>query len=167
MRMIAAFVLSTMWVSAAWADDQKVDRPGQAPPEGFVALFNGKDLSGWRGLGQDTNPYEIAKWTAEEKASKQKAADEDLARHWRVENGEIVNDGSGVYLTTAKDYRDFELRVNWRMMAANGDSGVYLRGSPQVQIWDPNNQSVRSLGADKGSASLGTTSTANPGGSRW
>ena len=37
---------------------------------------------------------------------------------------------------TAKDYEDFEMYVDWKILA-HGDSGIYLRGSPQVQIWDP------------------------------
>jgi hypothetical protein len=37
---------------------------------------------------------------------------------------------------TAKDYGDFELLVDWKILP-KGDSGIYLRGTPQVQIWDP------------------------------
>ena len=29
------------------------------PPKGYRALFNGKDLTGWRGMGTD-NPYKLA-----------------------------------------------------------------------------------------------------------
>ena len=74
-----------------------------------------------------------------------------MAKHWRVDQakGEIVSDGHGVYLTTAKDYGDFEFYVDWLMVSHNGDSGVYLRGYPQVQIWDPDNPGVAGLGAER------------------
>lgn len=123
-----------------------------AEPSG-TPLFNGKDLSGWRGQGM-VNPLE---WQAMSDAARQAAqtkADEDLAQHWKAANGEIVNDGHGVYLTTAKDYGDFELELDWKMMAAGGDSGIYLRGYPQVQIWDPHNKNEKGNGADKGSGAL-------------
>ncbi len=55
--------------------------------------------------------------------------------HWKVVDGVLVFDGKGHSLCTAKDYGDFELLVDWKI-EAGGDSGLYLRGSPQVQIWD-------------------------------
>ncbi len=124
-----------------------------AAPKGFTALFDGDDLSGWHGLWGD-NPYEAAKWTPEKRARKQKEADEDIAKHWRVENGEIINDGHGVYLTTEKDYGDFELYVDWKLTVPNADSGIYLRGCPQVQIWDPDKPSSQTNGAFRGSGAL-------------
>ncbi|MGB7295992.1 MAG: DUF1080 domain-containing protein [Candidatus Aminicenantales bacterium] len=102
--------------------------------EGFVPLFNGKDLSGWKGLVKD--PPARAKMTPQELGKEQKAADEDMQRHWRVIDGTLVFDGGGHSLCTAKDYADFELFVDWKI-EPGGDSGIYLRGSPQVQIWDP------------------------------
>ncbi|MBE3070380.1 MAG: DUF1080 domain-containing protein [Planctomycetes bacterium] len=110
------------------------DRPANTPPDGFTALFNGKDLAGWKGLVGD--PKSRAAMKPEELAEAQKKADADVAKHWRVENGEIVNDGQGPHLCTVKPYGDFELWVDWKI-APGGDSGIYLRGSPQVQIWDP------------------------------
>ncbi len=103
------------------------------PPEGFAALFNGKDLTGWKGLV--ANPLARAKMTPEQLAQAQKKADERMRAHWRVEDGALVFDGKGDSLCTAKDYGDFEMYVDWKILA-HGDSGVYLRGSPQVQIWD-------------------------------
>ena len=102
--------------------------------DGFVALFNGKDLSGWKGLVKD--PPARAKMTPEELRSEQKEADEDMERHWQVIDGMLVFDGQGQSICTAEDYRDFELFVDWKI-EPQGDSGIYLRGSPQVQIWDP------------------------------
>ena len=135
------------------------------PPEGFTALFNGKDLTGWYGWGT-RDPSELWAMKPEEQAAfkKQsveggavdkngKAVDDFIKAHWRVENGELVNDGKGLYLTTDKDYGDFELLVDYKMLPL-GDSGIYLRGVPQVQIWDFTETAKFKLGADKGSGSL-------------
>jgi HEAT repeat protein len=102
--------------------------------EGFAALFNGKDLSGWKGLVKD--PPARAKMTSRELEKEQKSADEDMRRHWRVVDGTLVFDGQGHSLCSGQDYSDFELYVDWKI-EPGGDSGLYLRGSPQVQIWDP------------------------------
>ena len=47
----------------------------------------------------------------------------------------MVNDGTGLYLTTDKDYGDFELWVDYKTVP-KADSGIYLRCIPQVRIWD-------------------------------
>jgi hypothetical protein len=83
------------------------DAPGtNTPPPGFTALFNGKDLSGWK-----ADP------------------------HWSARDGVLHYDGKGDSLRTAKDYGDVEMYVDWKI-GPKGDSGIYLRGKPQVQIWD-------------------------------
>jgi len=103
---------------------------------GWVPLFNGKDLTGWKGLVG--NPVTRAKMSPAELAEAQAVADRKMREHWKVEGGVLVFDGShdGSHLCTVKDYGDFELLVDWKI-EAGGDSGAYLRGSPQVQIWDP------------------------------
>ena len=103
------------------------------PPEGFIAVFNGRDLTGWKGLVG--NPKSRAAMTPEQLAEAQKKADEGMRAHWQVADGALVFDGKGRSLCTAKDYGDFELYVDWKILPG-GDSGIYLRGSPQVQIWD-------------------------------
>jgi hypothetical protein len=110
-----------------------VDGPHNTPPAGFTALFNGRDLSGWKGLV--ANPEKRARMSPEELATAQQAADEQMRRHWKVVDGILEFDGKGKALCTAKDYADFELYVDWRI-GPRGDTGIYLRGSPQVQIWD-------------------------------
>ncbi len=102
-------------------------------PEGFRALFNGKDLSGWHGL----NPHQGAKLTGEKKAADLAKQRADFPLHWRVENGELVNAGTGPYATTDEEFGDIELRIEYKTVA-KADSGIYLRGTPQVQIWDLN-----------------------------
>jgi hypothetical protein len=141
-----------------------------AAPAGFTALFNGKDLSGWRGRpggGGVFSPYVEAKFTPEERAAKQKEWNDDRDLHWRVDaaKGEIVSDGKGVHLATEKAYGDFELRVDWLLTQAGGDSGIYLRSYPQVQLWDPANPRDLKNGADKGSGGLWNNNPDNPG--RW
>ncbi len=49
------------------------------------------------------------------------------------------------------------------MLAPNGDSGIYLRGYPQVQIWDPSNAKEFKNGADKGSGALWNNADPNNG----
>ncbi|HEX7756982.1 MAG TPA: family 16 glycoside hydrolase, partial [Niabella sp.] len=130
---------------AAWIK-QQANLPKDA---GFVSLFNGKDLSGWKGLVG--NPISRAKMTAEQLAAEQKKADEQMRKDWKVENGKLVFEGTGFdNLCSQKMYQDFELFVDWRM-EPKGDGGVYLRGSPQVQTWD---SSRRDVGAQVGSGGL-------------
>ena len=103
------------------------------PPDGFKALLNGKNLDGWKGLVGD--PKTRAKMTPEQLAEAQKKADQKMREHWTVADGVLIFDGKGESLCTVKDYGDFELYVDWKIKP-KGDSGIYLRGSPQVQIWD-------------------------------
>jgi HEAT repeat protein len=117
--------------------------------EGFVPMFNGKDLSGWQGLVE--NPIARAAMTPDVLAAKQKEADAKLPLNWTVVNGEIRFTGTGYEnLCSIKDYADFEMWVDWRI-SKNGDSGIYLRGTPQVQIWDTTRVDV---GANVGSGGL-------------
>jgi len=134
-------------LSAARADASELN----VPPEGFTALFNGIDLSGWKGLVG--NPKSRAAMSADELAKKQDEADDVMRAHWSVDAGVLVYDGKGTSLCTAKDYANFELLVDWKIQKA-GDSGIYLRGSPQVQIWDTDEEKYWKNGADKGSGSL-------------
>jgi hypothetical protein len=131
------------------------------PPPGFTPLFNGKDLSGWWGAEtEDPRKY----MALEPGAFKKKHDDslKDIAAHWRVKNDELINDGHGLYLTTDKYYKDFELLVDYRTVPL-ADSGIYLRGCPQVQIWDSTESNKFELGADKGSGGLWNNSPGAPG----
>jgi hypothetical protein len=114
------------------------------PPEGFTALFNGKDLSGWKGLVRD--PKQRAAMTKEQLAEEQAKADQRMRDHWKVVDGTLVFDGKGDNLCSAKDFGDFELYVDWKI-EKDGDSGIYLRGTPQVQIWDPETKAASGIGS--------------------
>lgn len=118
---------------------------------GFVSLFNGKDLTGWKGLVE--NPIKRAQMSQKELAAAQKKADQEAARDWKVEDGNIIFDGSGYNnLCTEKQYGDFEMLVDWKLYPGpEPDAGIYLRGTPQVQIWD--NARV-DVGAQVGSGGL-------------
>ena len=86
------------------------DSPSNTPPPGFVALFNGKDLANWKNEGKAKG-------------------------HWTVADGVLHYDGKGDSLVTEKNYGDVELYVDWKI-SKDADSGIYLRGNPQIQIWD-------------------------------
>ena len=132
------------------------------PPAGFTALFNGKDLTGWRGGDTFDHRKVLAASEPERAALLQKWTD-DMRLHWKVEGGELLNDGNGKYCTTEKEFGDFELLVEYNM-AANGDSGIYLRNVPQVQIWDPTQPDKDgALGRAKGSGGLWNNSKGAPG----
>lgn len=105
------------------------------PPKGFRALFNGEDLTGWYGL----NPHVAARHTGDAYEANLKQQREEFPQHWRVENGELVNDGHGPYATTEEEYGDIEFLIEYKTVP-KADSGIYLRGTPQVQIWDWNQE---------------------------
>jgi len=131
------------------------------PPAGFTAIFNGKDLAGWWGATTE-NPRVYLALSSEDFKKKHDASLPDIQQHWRVEGDDLVNDGNGLFLTTDKYYGDFELLIDYKTVP-KADSGIYLRGVPQVQIWDSTEQAKFSLGADKGSGGLWNNSPGSPG----
>ena len=125
------------------------DNPAET---GFVSLFNGKDLTGWKGLVQD--PIKRSKMTAAQLQREQQKADATMRQNWTVEDGCIAYIGSGYdNLCTEKQYGDFEMYIDWMLDPAGpeADAGIYLRGAPQVQIWDTARVNV---GAQVGSGGL-------------
>ena len=138
-----------------------------AVPAGFTELFNGKDLTGWRGgdtydhrkllaLPAAERDAQIAKWTAS--LTEQKNG----RPHWSADKGELLNDGLGGYATTERDYGDFEFLVEWKITSGT-DSGIYLRGVPQIQIWDPAMPDPNNNGSAKGSGGLWNNDKKSPG----
>ncbi len=120
----------------------------KACPAGFTPLFDGDAASlakNWKGVTTTEkfdNPKVRQAATPEKRAAMQKVADRQKDEHWHVRDGALFFDGfqGGYSLATAKDYGDFEMWVDWRTLSVQGDSGLYLRGTPQVQIWDAHNQ---------------------------
>ena len=152
-RLIPVLLIAAFTVSAGELNH---------PPKGFKALFNGKDLTGWWGLKTE-NP---AKWMAMDKkafAEKKAKSVKDIHQHWSVKDGILINDGHGMYLTTEKNYGNFELRLDYKTVA-KADSGIYLRSVPQVQIWDYTKEGGKwKIGADKGSGGLWNNSKGTKG----
>ncbi len=107
MRHTATGLVAVLCLSLGVLSGQAEDN---TPPKGFKALFNGKDLSGWK-------------------------ADDKAKEHWTVEEGVLVYDGKGRSLATEENFRNFVLHVDWKVNRMGADSGIFLRGRPQVQIW--------------------------------
>ena len=123
-RTITLLIGLALAMTALAADK---DPDVKKPPEGFTALFNGKDLTGWKD------------------AKKQ-------ADYWKVEDGLLHYVGKGGKdLTTAKNYKNFEMWIDWKLSKGGGDSGIFLRGRPQVQIWDTKEGSGGLLNNPQGS----------------
>lgn len=149
----AALTLIVVTGAALAAPTAADEKTLNVPPEGFTALFNGKDFTNWqicipivqrnklKALGDD----------AYEKAVK--AANDKHLSHWSIKDGILHYDGKGFSLQTVKDFADFELLLDWKI-EDKGDSGLYLRGQPQVQIWD-SDKTPGARGKDKSSGSGG------------
>jgi len=155
-RLVAVSIVLT-WLFAVSA----VAQENNEPPQGYTALFNGTDLSGWYGM--NFNPIKLAAMSDEDRAAKREKDMLDVKQHWSVDNGELVNDGKGVYLTTDQDFGDYEFWIDYKTVA-QADSGVYLRATPQVQIWDYTKEGGKwNIGADKGSGGLWNNSAGAAG----
>lgn len=115
---------------------------------GFQNLFNGTDLTGWKALVG--NPISRAKMGDSVLKIEQVKANEKTKGDWIVKDGLLIFTGHGDNLATEKQYADFEMYVDWKI-TSKGDAGIYLRGTPQVQIWDT---SRREVGAQVGSGGL-------------
>lgn len=118
---------------------------------GYVSIFNGEDLTGWQGLVE--NPIKRSEMPETELSEKQVVADTDMQKNWSVLDGELFFAGHGENIATIQHYGDFEMLIDWKLdkNAKDADAGVYLRGVPQVQIWDISRTNV---GAQVGSGGL-------------
>ena len=154
-----ALLLATIAVATGLSQSASSAAEVKAPA-GFTPLFNGKDLTGWYGLNAD--PRKIFNMSEQERAKFRQESMADVRKHWTVEGDELVNDGHGAYLTTEKDFGDYELLIDYKTVP-KADSGIYLRGVPQVQIWDHTNAEQKANGADKGSGGLWNNSKGAPG----
>lgn len=133
----------------------------QSPPEGFRSLFNAQDLSGWEARPH-FDPGKLAAMEEPARAAKLAEWMKDAATHWTVENGELVNDGKGPYLTTKEHFSDYELLIDYKTVA-RADSGIYLKGTPQVQIWDYTDPGKFRIDSDQGSGGLWNNSAGAAG----
>jgi hypothetical protein len=126
------------------------DDKDNMPPAGFKALFNGKDLTGWQGVVTMKQRKELS---ADKLKDLQEKQNKRVLPHWKVEDGVLHYDGKGDSLQTTKDYGNFELYVDWKILP-KGDSGIYLRGQPQVQIWEETDKAAQKNGQFIGSGGL-------------
>lgn len=118
--------------------------------EGYIAIFNGKNLDGWKGLVE--NPIKRNQMSMTELENAQEKANQEAQTSWIVENGDLVFTGKGHNLCTKKQYGDFDMLIDWKLFPGpEPDAGIYLRGTPQVQIWDTARVNV---GAQVGSGGL-------------
>jgi hypothetical protein len=146
--------------SASSAGEAQTSSPSAAP-QGFTALFNGKNLEGWWGATTEDPAVHMA-MAPEEFRNKRDASLADIRKHWSVQNGELVNDGDGLCLATDKYYGDFELLLEFKT-ASHADGGVHLRGCPQVRIWSWTEKPKLKTGANEGSGGLWNNSPGAPG----
>lgn len=158
----AGVVLRTHEALWCFGEEAQQDSGVVDPPEGFVALFDGEGLDGWWGVGTE-DPRKWGALAPEALAAKKAESLKNIEKHWRAEEGVLINDGHGLFLTTEAHYGDFELLLDYRTVAG-ADSGIYLRGVPQVQIWDTTEAGGKwNLGADKGSGGLWNNTKGRPG----
>ena len=110
-RPVALVAMLFLSISRPFADES-------TPPKGFETIFNGGDLTGWNG-SYPPPPTQQS----------------EFAKHWTVENGELVSDGKGSYATTREAYGNFELMLEFKTVAG-ADGGIHVRGIPEIQIGD-------------------------------
>lgn len=157
MKLPLTFVLTTLLVIPF----APLPAAEPMPPAGFRAIFNGKDLSGWYGL----NPHTVVKLEGAKREENLKKQRDEFASHWRIEDGELVNVGTGPYATTNEEFGDIELLIEYKTVP-KADSGIYLRGTPQVQIWDINQPSLPDKpdrNPNRGSGGLFNNTAKSPG----
>lgn len=158
LRPLICLASCLLFIPAAVIEAQENNQP----PNGFTALFNGENLDGWYGQ-RDTNPYGLQTLSRLQRAEMVVADNDNMLAHWQVENGEIINDGSGVFLSSEKDYRDYELWIDYKTVAG-ADSGIYLKACPQIQIWDFTEAGGKwNIGADMGSGGMWNNSAGSAG----
>ncbi len=153
------------------SQDMSGPRRAHAEIANAISLSQGNDpMQYWRGRPH-LDPREELAMDAEARNVKQDEWNRDRDQHWKVVPDELsghvvfVSDGEGVFLTTKKDFADFDLELDFKLVEPHTDSGIYLRGSPQVQIWDPKDPAAIKNGADKGSGALWNNAEGNPG--KW
>lgn len=136
-----------------------------ATEEGFVDILPGEGLSGWRG-GDTFDHRKLMEMPADKRAAKIEQWNKAAREHWRPEGAGadrvLFTTGKGPCLATLKDYGDIDFRIDYKI-SPKGDSGIYLRNVPQVQIWDTDNQEAWKHGAKLGSGGLWNNSGGKPG----
>ena len=92
-----------------------------APPQpepGFTPLFNGKDLAGWHVMN---------------------------GGRFSVRDGVIFLDGGSGWLRSDKEYKDFELRMEFRFVNKGANSGIFFRASKDGKVYPAKNYQVQTM----------------------
>ncbi len=153
---ILRFIAVILFIGVVTAREGMAETPDAAT---FRNLLADGDLSAWHG----DNPHTTVKAGTEKRDESMASQQADFAKHWSIENDELVNDGHGPYATTNESFGDIEFHVEYKTVPL-ADSGVYLRGTPQVQIWDTTEAGGKwNRNADKGSGGLFNNSPDAPG----
>jgi hypothetical protein len=147
-QMTKEWVQEVFWQISDPAVREKLNEAFKIADRGFYTMYNGQDLRGWKGLV--ANPVKRRSLSADTLALLQVKADKIMNAGWEAKGEELHFTGHGDNLCSVKDYQDFELYVDWKI-EKEGDAGIYLRGSPQVQIWDT---ALTRVGAQVGSGGL-------------
>ncbi len=136
-----------------------------AAEEGFTDILPGEGLAGWRG-GDTFDHRKLMEMPADKRAAKIDQWNKAAQQHWRPEGAgadrHLFTTGKGPCLATLRDYGDIDFRIDYRI-SPKGDSGIYLRNVPQVQIWDPEHQEAWKHGAKLGSGGLWNNTVGKPG----
>ena len=147
-RLITLVILPLLIFCAASA----IAQDAQHPPEGFKAIFNGKDIDGWYG-GETRNPSFSEGWGEPQFARYRNDLHRKVPKHWRIEDGELIGTGAGPDLVSWGNYSDFEMWIDWKV-STNSEAGIGLRYQPGIKLWDTSSAALRERGADKGSGGL-------------
>ena len=147
-QMTKEWVQEVFWQIADPSIREKLNEAFKIADRGFYTMYNGQDLRGWKGLV--ANPVKRRTFSTDTLALLQVKADKIMHAGWEAKGEELHFTGHGDNLCSVKDYQDFEMYVDWKI-EKDGDAGIYLRGSPQVQIWDISRTNV---GAQVGSGGL-------------
>lgn len=129
--------------SASPADEDK----DNVPPAGFVALFNGRDFSGWKVPAGDNGHWKVVDgvidYDARSEASGEKSlwtvrefGDFTLLVDWRIKETPYLNPRVPYILPDGSEARD-TLGKPFQMTLPDSDSGILLRGNAkyQINIW--------------------------------
>jgi type 1 glutamine amidotransferase len=124
----------------SWAADNTA-------PEGYVSLFNGKDLNGWKVPAGDNGHWKVVDGVIDYDAQSESAGDKSLWSDreygnfvlqvdWRLKEAPFLNKNVPYILPDGSHARDIHGK-EMRMTLPDADSGVYLRGDGkfQVNIW--------------------------------
>ena len=143
MTLVAAFAL----IVPAFATAAEPALPDNTPPEGFVALFNGKDFSGWKVPEGDNGHWKVVDGVIDYDAQSEAKGDKNLWSvqefedfvllvDWRIKETPFVNPNVYYVLPDGSHARDISGKP-LRLALPDSDSGIFLRGSPkaQVNIW--------------------------------